>query len=93
MPVATGDVEGLAALARQERADLVVIGPEAPLAAGLADRLRQDGIAVFGPSRAAAQLESSKVFMKDLARRAGIPTASLTFMPGATVSSAPSPKT
>ncbi len=75
MPVAIGDVEGLVALARQERADLVVIGPEAPLAAGLADRLRQDGITVFGPSRAAAQLESSKVFMKDLARRAGIPTA------------------
>ncbi len=74
-PVAADDVEGLAALARQERIDLVVVGPEAPLAAGLADRLRQSGIAVFGPSRAAARLESSKAFMKDLARRAGIPTA------------------
>ena len=75
LPVAAGDVEGLAALARQERMDLVVVGPEAPLAAGLADRLRQGGIPVFGPDRAAARLESSKAFMKDLARRAGIPTA------------------
>ena len=75
VPVAAEDVEGLAALAREERMDLVVVGPEAPLAAGLADRLRQDGIAVFGPDKAAARLESSKAFMKHLARRAGIPTA------------------
>jgi len=74
-PVAAADVDGLVALARRERIDLVVVGPEAPLAAGLADRLRQSGIAVFGPDRAAARLESSKAFMKDLARRAGIPTA------------------
>ena len=75
VPVAVEDVEGLAALARRERMDLVVVGPEAPLAAGLADRLRQDGIPVFGPDRAAARLESSKAFMKDLSHRAGIPTA------------------
>ena len=75
VPVAAEDVEGLAALAQRERIDLVVVGPEAPLAAGLADALRQTGIAVFGPGRAAARLESSKAFMKDLARRAGIPTA------------------
>ena len=73
--LAAEDVEGLAAFARRERMDLVVVGPEAPLAAGLADRLRQNGIPVFGPDRAAARLESSKAFMKDLARRAGIPTA------------------
>ena len=75
VPVAAEDVEGLAALAQRERIDLVVVGPEAPLAAGLADTLRQAGIAAFGPGRAAARLESSKAFMKDLARRAGIPTA------------------
>ncbi|MFA9200847.1 MAG: phosphoribosylamine--glycine ligase [Cypionkella sp.] len=54
---------------------LVVIGPEAPLVAGLADDLRAAGVAVFGPSRAAARLEGSKGFTKDLCRRAGIPTA------------------
>jgi phosphoribosylamine--glycine ligase len=55
--------------------DLVVIGPEAPLVAGVADRLRADGAAVFGPSAAAAQLEGSKGFTKDLCARHGIPTA------------------
>jgi len=56
-------------------ADLVVIGPEAPLVAGVADRLRSSGYAVFGPSAAAAQLEGSKGFTKDLCRANGIPTA------------------
>ena len=74
-PIAVDDVDGLAAFAQQEKMDLVVVGPEAPLAAGLADRLGRNGIPVFGPNRAAARLESSKAFMKDLARRAGIPTA------------------
>ncbi len=55
--------------------DLVVVGPEQPLVDGLADRLRAAGVAVFGPSAAAAQLEGSKGFTKDLCRRAGIPTA------------------
>jgi phosphoribosylamine--glycine ligase len=55
--------------------DFVVIGPEAPLVDGLADSLREQGIAVFGPSKAAAQIEGSKGFTKDLCRRAGIPTA------------------
>ncbi|MEO0872772.1 MAG: phosphoribosylamine--glycine ligase, partial [Pseudomonadota bacterium] len=54
--------------------DLVVIGPEAPLVDGLADSLRAAGIAAFGPSKAAAQLEGSKGFTKDLCERAGIPT-------------------
>ena len=54
---------------------LVVIGPEAPLVAGLADDLRAAGVAAFGPSAAAAQLEGSKGFTKDLCARAGIPTA------------------
>ncbi len=69
------DVARLAAYAREERFDLVVIGPEAPLALGLADLLREAGLRVFGPSQAAAQLESSKVYSKDFMRRHGIPSA------------------
>ena len=61
--------------ARRLGADLVVVGPEAPLVAGVADALRDAGIAVFGPSAAAAQLEGSKGFTKDLCRAHGIPTA------------------
>jgi phosphoribosylamine--glycine ligase len=75
VPVAAEDVEGIVELAREERIDLVVIGPEAPLVAGLADRLEAAGIPAFGPTAAAAQLEGSKVFMKQLSREHGIPTA------------------
>src|SRR6266540_2768468 len=56
-------------------ADLVVVGPEAPLVAGLADRVAKDGIPVFGPSAAAAEIEGSKAFAKDVMQAAGIPTA------------------
>ncbi|WP_338446839.1 phosphoribosylamine--glycine ligase [Pelagerythrobacter marensis] len=59
----------------EHRIGLVVVGPEAPLVDGLADSLRAEGISVFGPSKAAAQLEGSKGFTKDLCERAGIPTA------------------
>jgi phosphoribosylamine--glycine ligase len=69
------DVEAIVALARSERVDLVVVGPEAALAAGLADALADAGIACFGPTRAAAELESSKAFTKDFCARHGIPTA------------------
>jgi phosphoribosylamine--glycine ligase len=70
------NIEGDAlAVALAEKPDLVVVGPEAPLTAGLADALRAENIAVFGPSRAAAQLEGSKAFMKDFVRRAEILTA------------------
>ncbi|MEZ4224924.1 MAG: phosphoribosylamine--glycine ligase [Polyangiaceae bacterium] len=62
-------------VARLEQPRLVVIGPEAPLCAGLADELRAEGFATFGPSRQAAQLEGSKVFMKEFAARTGLPTA------------------
>ena len=55
--------------------ELIVVGPEAPLVAGVADAARAAGIAVFGPSAAAAQLEASKGFTKDLCAKAGIPTA------------------
>jgi len=68
-------VEEQVALARRERVDLAVVGPEMPLALGLADRLREAGIAVFGPTQAAARIESSKAFAKDLMARYGIPTA------------------
>ena len=73
--VGTGDLDGVVALADSIEADLVVVGPEAPLAGGLADRLSAAGIAVFGPSRAAARLESSKAFCRSIAEAAGIPMA------------------
>jgi phosphoribosylamine---glycine ligase len=67
--------EQLVALAARERIDLTVVGPELPLALGLADRFREAHLRIFGPSRAAARLESSKAFAKDLMARHGIPTA------------------
>jgi phosphoribosylamine--glycine ligase len=69
------DHAAVAAFCARERIGLVVIGPEAPLVDGLADSLRAEGVPVFGPGRAAAQLEGSKGFTKDLCARAGIPTA------------------
>ncbi|MGN6608549.1 MAG: phosphoribosylamine--glycine ligase [Jatrophihabitans sp.] len=69
------DGAAVAALARELDADLVVIGPEAPLVAGVADAVRDAGIAVFGPSAAAARLEGSKAFAKDVMAAAGVPTA------------------
>ncbi|MEU7802794.1 phosphoribosylamine--glycine ligase [Micromonospora arborensis] len=73
--VNASDPAAVAALAVETSADLVVIGPEAPLVAGVADALRAKGIAVFGPSGAAAQLEGSKAFAKDVMTAAGVPTA------------------
>ncbi len=75
VPIAAEDVEALADYAAGERFDLTVIGPEAPLALGLSDRLRARGLRVFGPSAAAARLESSKVFSKRFMAAHGIPTA------------------
>ncbi|MGD0385983.1 MAG: phosphoribosylamine--glycine ligase, partial [Solirubrobacteraceae bacterium] len=72
------DIDGLLALAADEHVDLVVVGPEAPLVAGLVDRLREHGIAAFGPSAAAAQLEGSKEFAKQAMAEAGVPTAAWT---------------
>jgi phosphoribosylamine---glycine ligase len=74
-PVGAEDVEGQIELARRKGVDLVVVGPEAPLVAGLADRLREAGISAFGPSASAARLEGSKAFAKDFMHRHGIPTA------------------
>ncbi len=69
------DFDGLAAFCREQAIDLVVVGPEAPLCAGLVDRLEAEGIAAFGPRAAAARIEGSKGFMKDLCARHGVPTA------------------
>lgn len=75
MTVDATDIDGLVALAEDERCDLVVVGPEGPLTLGLVDRLAERSIVAFGPTRAAARLEGSKAFMKDFLRRHAIPTA------------------
>jgi phosphoribosylamine--glycine ligase len=75
VPIAADDVEGLLAFARAQKIDLAIVGPEAPLMLGIADRFRAAGLRIFGPNRAAAQLEGSKAFAKDLMGRARIPTA------------------
>lgn len=72
--IAPTDVGAVAAFAAQQGVDLVVVGPEAPLAAGLVDALASVGVPAFGPSRAAARLEASKAFAKDVMARAGVPT-------------------
>jgi phosphoribosylamine--glycine ligase len=75
VPIAADDLDGLAAFAKKIGIDFVVVGPEGPLVAGLADRLEEAGIKTFGPSQQAAALEGSKGFMKDFAKEAGVPTA------------------
>jgi len=76
VPIAPSDLDRLAALARDEDVDLTVVGPEAPLAAGIVDAFRAKSLPIFGPSRAAAMIETSKAFAKELMREAGVPTAS-----------------
>jgi phosphoribosylamine--glycine ligase len=73
--VSSEDIEGLAKLARDEQVELTIIGPEAPLVAGIADRFAELGLPCFGPTAAAAQLEGSKAFTKDFLARHNIPTA------------------
>jgi phosphoribosylamine--glycine ligase len=73
--VAADDVAAIVALAKERRVDLVAIGPEAALVAGLVDALEEAGVPAFGPSTAAAELEGSKAFAKELMREAGVPTA------------------
>ncbi len=75
VPIAADDLGRLVAFAREQRIDFVVVGPEAPLVLGLVDRLAEAGIKAFGPGAAAAALEGSKGFMKDLCARHDIPTA------------------
>ncbi len=75
VPLAPTDIEALSGWAAANRVDLTVIGPEAPLAAGIVDRFESKGLPVFGPSKAAARIEASKAYSKDLMRGAGVPTA------------------
>lgn len=74
VPVKADDLAGLRAFAEQERIDLTVVGPEAPLVAGLADEFRAAGLAVFGPAREGARIEGSKAFAKEVMEAAGVPT-------------------
>jgi phosphoribosylamine--glycine ligase len=75
VPIAAEDVPGLLAWAQANRPDLTVVGPEAPLCAGVVDAFAAAGLRVFGPSQAAARLEGSKRFAKEIMRAAGVPTA------------------
>jgi phosphoribosylamine---glycine ligase len=75
LDIGVGDLDGMVEAARREQVSLAVIGPEAPLVAGLADRLAEAGIRCFGPSAAAAALEGSKAFCKEVMEASGVPTA------------------
>jgi len=75
IPLATGDIKGLLEFAREHQIDLTIVGPEAPLVAGIVDRFTAAGLPCFGPTAAAAQLEGSKAFAKDFMASHGIPTA------------------
>ncbi|MCC7384983.1 MAG: phosphoribosylamine--glycine ligase [Deltaproteobacteria bacterium] len=75
LPIAVTELDALVRTSVERQVDLVVVGPEAPLCAGISDRLRQRGVVVFGPSAAAAELEGSKAFAKQIMVEAGVPTA------------------
>jgi phosphoribosylamine--glycine ligase len=78
IPVKAADVRGLLAFARRGEIDLTFVGPEVPLAAGIVDLFREEGLLIFGPTRTAAEIETSKRFAKELMRSAGVPTATAT---------------
>ncbi len=75
VPIAATDIDGLIRFCKSEQIDLVVVGPEAPLVMGIVDSMQAEGLRVFGPTKAAAELEGSKVFCKNLLHSADIPTA------------------
>ncbi len=75
VPIPVDDIEGLRKFVDQQKIDLTVVGPELPLSLGIVDRFEEKGLKIFGPSRAAAQIESSKVFSKQLMQKYGVPTA------------------
>ncbi len=75
VPIKAADIGGLAAFAEREKIDLTVVGPEQPLVTGIVDEFRRRGLAIFGPTQYAAQLEGSKVFAKDFLTRYSVPTA------------------
>ena len=76
VPISVSDIDALLAFARENGIDLTVVGPEGPLAAGIVDRFRAEGLRIFGPTQSATRIESSKEFAKDLMSRHGVPTAS-----------------
>jgi phosphoribosylamine--glycine ligase len=75
LPISATDLDGLLAWAQRERPDLTIVGPEAPLCAGVVDHFESAGLPIFGPNRAAARLEGSKVFTKQILLKHGLPTA------------------
>ena len=79
VPIAPGKLEEMAAFAENERVDLTVVGPEAPLEAGIVNLFQSRGLPIFGPTREAARIETSKRFAKELMMRAGVPTARATY--------------
>ena len=90
--VAADDLDGLLVLAEAERPDLVVVGPEAPLVAGLVDRLEAAGFPALGPSAAAAQLEGSKAFAREACARFGIHQPGFTVCTDCLLYTSPSPR-
>ncbi len=74
-PIQADDLDGLVRFAREKEIDLTVVGPEAPLSIGIVDRFQAEGLKIFGPTKAAAQIEASKIFAKELMLRAAVPTA------------------
>ena len=89
VPLRPGDLGGLAEFARRQQIDLTVVGPEQPLAEGIADLFHERGLPIFGPTRAAAALEWSKAFAKDFMKRHGIPTASFETFGSADLAASP----
>ncbi|MFO8051626.1 MAG: phosphoribosylamine--glycine ligase [Thermoplasmatota archaeon] len=75
VPIQPDDIEGLLEFAKQEDIDITIVGPEAPLAMGIVDRFQEEGLKIFGPTREAARIESSKVFAKEIMKKYDIPTA------------------
>ena len=75
LPIQAEDISALVSFAQEQKIDLTIVGPEAPLVAGIVDQFRSKKLSIFGPSQKAAQLEGSKVFAKTLMKRLGIPTA------------------
>ncbi len=75
VPLQADDIDGLLRFAKEKEIDLTIVGPEGPLAKGIVDRFTAEGLKIFGPTQAAAQIESSKIFSKELMVRAGVPTA------------------
>jgi len=88
VPISIGDIPALVEFAQKEKIDLTIVGPEAPLVAGLVDALKAAGLRAFGPTQAAAQLEGSKVFAKRFMVEEGIPTANATVFKSCTAAQA-----